>query len=288
MELNIVYPNPIESNNLSITVHMELKIVYPSPIESINLSITVHMELKIVYPSPIESNNMSITVHMKSKTADLDCLSQSLWKCCLSQSDWSCLSQSGWSCLSQSGYGCLSKGSTPQQQLLRNFSICQVVPKAAFLLFVHQIKQGSQPTANGPSAGHPYVPRSLTASGSKHHGKPPTSRGHVKHIKVKGKKGKKGKKETYDLIVNIDLVSSSRVEPKKSDWWCWCHLFFFIWPKSSCFNIFASMASGNFVLFLAFLHLHLQLQLHVHVHLYYFVVGIIFCNFLKHVAMYCH
>ena len=29
----------------------------------------------------------------------------------------------------------------------------------------------------------------------------------MKHIKVKGKKGKKGKaKETYDLIVNIDLV----------------------------------------------------------------------------------
>ena len=40
-------------------------------------------------------------------------------------------------------------------------------------------------------------------------GKPAAyNRGHVKHIKVKGKKGKKGKaKETYDLIVNIDLVS---------------------------------------------------------------------------------
>ena len=40
-------------------------------------------------------------------------------------------------------------------------------------------------------------------------GKPPAflARGHVKHIKVKGKKGKKGRKETYDLIVNIDLVS---------------------------------------------------------------------------------
>ena len=40
-------------------------------------------------------------------------------------------------------------------------------------------------------------------------GKPPAflARGHVKHIKVKGKKGKKSKKETYDLIVNIDLVS---------------------------------------------------------------------------------
>ena len=40
-------------------------------------------------------------------------------------------------------------------------------------------------------------------------GKPAAyNRGHVKHIKVKGKKGKKGKvKESYDLIVNIDLVS---------------------------------------------------------------------------------
>ena len=37
-------------------------------------------------------------------------------------------------------------------------------------------------------------------------GKPPTARGHVK--KVKGKKGKKGKKDQYDLIVNIDLVST--------------------------------------------------------------------------------
>jgi len=36
-------------------------------------------------------------------------------------------------------------------------------------------------------------------------GKPVTARGHVKHIKVKGKKGKRSKKETYDLIVNIDL-----------------------------------------------------------------------------------
>jgi hypothetical protein len=37
------YPNPIESNNLSILVDMELKIVYPNPIESNNLSILVHM-----------------------------------------------------------------------------------------------------------------------------------------------------------------------------------------------------------------------------------------------------
>ena len=51
---------------------------------------------------------------------------------------------------------------------------------------------------------HPYVPRS--ASG-RPLGKPPTSRGHVKHLKGKGKKGKKGKKDQYDLIVNIDLVS---------------------------------------------------------------------------------
>jgi hypothetical protein len=51
----------------------------------------------------LNQNVLDYTVHMKSKTAVLDCLSQSLWKCCLSQSDWSCLSQSGWSCLSQSG-----------------------------------------------------------------------------------------------------------------------------------------------------------------------------------------
>jgi hypothetical protein len=33
-------------------VHMELKIVYPSPIESNNLSMLVHMELKSVHPIP--------------------------------------------------------------------------------------------------------------------------------------------------------------------------------------------------------------------------------------------
>ena len=70
------------------------------------------------------------------------------------------------------------------------------------LLFLYsQNKQGGPPP-------HPYVPRSasgrlLTGPG----GKPPTSRGHVKHTKGKGKKGKKGKKDQYDLIVNIDLVS---------------------------------------------------------------------------------
>jgi hypothetical protein len=47
---------------MSILVHMELKIVYPSPIESNNLSILVHMELKIVYPSPLEA--VSFSVHM--------------------------------------------------------------------------------------------------------------------------------------------------------------------------------------------------------------------------------
>jgi hypothetical protein len=31
MELKIVYPSPIESNNLSILVHMELKSVHPIP-----------------------------------------------------------------------------------------------------------------------------------------------------------------------------------------------------------------------------------------------------------------
>ena len=60
------------------------------------------------------------------------------------------------------------------------------------------------PTANCPPLGYPYgatkpgIPKGKIP--------PPSSRGHVKHIKVKGKKGKKGKKETYDLIVNIDLV----------------------------------------------------------------------------------
>jgi hypothetical protein len=61
-----------------------------------------------------------------------------------------------------------------------------------------QNKQGGPPP-------HPYVPRS--ASG-RLLAKPPTSRGHVKHSKGKGKKGKKGKKDQYDLIVNIDLVIS--------------------------------------------------------------------------------
>ena len=62
--------------------------------------------------------------------------------------------------------------------------------------FLFQQKQGPPP--------HPYVPRSGTGRAG---GKPPTSRGHVKRGKGKGKKGKKGKKEQYDLIVNIDLVS---------------------------------------------------------------------------------
>jgi len=50
------------------------------------------------------------------------------------------------------------------------------------------------------------VPRSASGRALATGGKPPTSRGHVKHIKGKGKKGKKGKKDQYDLIVNIDLV----------------------------------------------------------------------------------
>jgi hypothetical protein len=52
---------------------MTWAIVYPSPIESNNLSILVHMELKIVYPSPIESNNLSILVHTPHGTEN--CLS---------------------------------------------------------------------------------------------------------------------------------------------------------------------------------------------------------------------
>jgi hypothetical protein len=130
MELKIVYPSPhgihpspIESNNMSILVHMELKSVHPiphgihcvylspieivhlspigvpnrgpygtenclshaSPIESNNLSILVHMELKIVYPSPIESNNLSILFHMELKSVypishgTEKCLSYSTW-----------------------------------------------------------------------------------------------------------------------------------------------------------------------------------------------------------------
>ena len=62
-------------------------------------------------------------------------------------------------------------------------------------LYDFQNKQGPPP--------HPYVPRNGTGRAG---GKPPTARGHVK--KVKGKKGKKGKKDQYDLIVNIDLVST--------------------------------------------------------------------------------
>ncbi len=62
--------------------------------------------------------------------------------------------------------------------------------------FVFQNKQGPPP--------HPYVPRSASGRPG---GKPPTSRGCVKRTKSKGKKGKKGCRDTYDLIVNIDLVS---------------------------------------------------------------------------------
>ena len=67
-------------------------------------------------------------------------------------------------------------------------------------LIIYVIKQAK---AGGPSP-HPYVPRG-GAAGTKG-GKPPTSRGHVKRKKCKGKKGKKGSKDQYDLIVNIDLV----------------------------------------------------------------------------------
>ena len=70
-------------------------------------------------------------------------------------------------------------------------------------LLPFQNKQGSvaAPPLPGPFPFPPGVPGKY---GSR---KPPAlARGHVKHIKVKGKKGKKVKKETYDLIVNIDLV----------------------------------------------------------------------------------
>ena len=52
---------------------------------------------------------------------------------------------------------------------------------------------------------HPHVPRS--GGGAAGSGKAPTSR-QGGAGKGKGKKGKKGKKDQYDLIVNIDLVSS--------------------------------------------------------------------------------
>ena len=69
--------------------------------------------------------------------------------------------------------------------------------------FFHlQNKGGSLPTSQYPPPPFGFGNRSFK------NGKPAIcNRGHVKHIKVKGKKGKKGKtKETYDLIVNIDLV----------------------------------------------------------------------------------
>ena len=52
---------------------------------------------------------------------------------------------------------------------------------------------------------HPHVPRS--GGGAAGSGKAPTSR-QGGAGKGKGKKGKKGKKDQYDLIVNIDLVST--------------------------------------------------------------------------------
>ena len=64
--------------------------------------------------------------------------------------------------------------------------------------FFFQNKQGPPP--------HPYVPRSASGRPG---GKPPTSRGCVKRTKGKGKKGKKGCRDTYDLIVNIDLVKKN-------------------------------------------------------------------------------
>jgi hypothetical protein len=56
MELKIVYPSPIESNNLSILIHMELKIVYPIPhgIHCVYLS-----PIEIVHLSPIGEHCLS-------------------------------------------------------------------------------------------------------------------------------------------------------------------------------------------------------------------------------------
>ncbi len=98
-----------------------------------------------------------------------------------------------------------------QQQRVRYVSFFFLKWVNIILFTCLQIKQGSVSAGNGPpgSGGHPYGKGVPGIAGYKHGSKPPTSRGHVKHIKVKGKKkGKKGARETYDLIVNIDLVRS--------------------------------------------------------------------------------
>ena len=79
-----------------------------------------------------------------------------------------------------------------------------------FLKQFFQTKHGSWSAQNLPPslAGYPCANRGGVPI-KYINGKPAAlARGHVKHIKSKGKKGKKNKvKETYDLIVNIDLVS---------------------------------------------------------------------------------
>ena len=76
------------------------------------------------------------------------------------------------------------------------------------LNFFFQTKHGSWAAANLPPSIAGYADRGGVPI-KYINGKPAAlARGHVKHIKSKGKKGKKNKvKETYDLIVNIDLVS---------------------------------------------------------------------------------
>ncbi len=100
----------------------------------------------------------------------------------------------------------LTAGSSAQLHIIASLHIPPLRTNGRFptnpFLFSYplQNKQGIPPP-------HPYVPRSASGRALS---KPPTSRGHVKHSKGKGKKGKKGKKDQYDLIVNIDLVKRRR------------------------------------------------------------------------------
>ena len=66
----------------------------------------------------------------------------------------------------------------------------------------------AQHTGDGP----PYpLPRSSSGRALL---KGALARGHVKRTRCKGKNGKKGKGETLDLIVTIDLVSTTTKLPR--------------------------------------------------------------------------
>ena len=108
-------------------------------------------------------------------------------------------------------------------------------------LFFHlQNKGGSLPTSQYPPPPFGFGNRSFK------NGKPAIcNRGHVKHIKVKGKKGKKGKaKETYDLIVNIDLVRFllHSVEIRE----IYCHSYF-TWNQFPTTTFKIQTASQNWI-----------------------------------------